>query len=495
MNKSIKYAGVAAATLLTVAPIAAPAFSNNALVPQENTAKATFNKNTQEDAYQAFDATFKNYNNATKLDFIYGAGFTYLETNNRFTYTGHKLDGIVKPLHPQYQSFLNDSRVSLALNEITFLVVPAAGETPSEWQNDMKAAGLHGGTVSYRIVGLPMQDVLEHITMSNQQLVKQFAPAELNGHVLDKTVTASTGTVDQTARALNINFDTPVDGYVGEKRNDFYTNGKYPLTIKDNKGNNLAPSDVTSSFFKGANLATPLVFSELPEAGIVTQKMTVKFNRSEYAGWINDLKQITINGQTYSGGLLHKIWDKINNSVTLTRQINVTLDNYTNSDVYGVVTTPVVNMGDKNITTNLYDAKGNVIHGRSLAQGTDWFTDIKRVNNNGGETYYRVSTNEYVKAADVSYRDKDKDTNTGDGSEAALKDVTDLPEGSVVELGGIPGYVYSIFDINGTQSKVRHLASGTTWRTDKKATDGNGDTYYRVSSNEWVHQGDGVTLK
>ncbi|MFD1472230.1 hypothetical protein [Companilactobacillus mishanensis] len=108
MKKSIKYAGVAAATLLMVAPVAAPAFNLSAPTTS-NTAKATFDNATEEDAYNAFDSTFKDYNNATKLDFTYAAAFATvgpLQTNNRYTYTGQKLDGVIKPLHPQYQSFL-----------------------------------------------------------------------------------------------------------------------------------------------------------------------------------------------------------------------------------------------------------------------------------------------------------------------------------------------------------------------------------------------------
>lgn len=265
--------------------------------------------------------------------------------------------------------------------------------------------------------------------------------------------------------------------------------GEYPITIKDNLGNKVDPQDVTSTFFNGLDLATIINASTLPKAGTVVQKMTIKFNRNEYNALFNDLNQITINGEEYSGGLLSKVWDKVNNSVTLTRQIDVGVDNFTNSDISGVVTTPIVNAGDTSNITHLYDQKGNRINGRALAQGTDWFTDTKRVNNNTGEVYYRVSTNEWVKASDVSYADKDDNT----GDTAGLTNITDLPSGSTVSLAGPQGFVYSLYKTDGTTGN-RGLAGDSAWMTDKQATDSNGNTYYRVSTDEWIMQGTGVTF-
>ncbi|AKP67251.1 SLAP domain-containing protein [Companilactobacillus ginsenosidimutans] len=497
MKKSIKYAGVAAATLLAVAPIAAPAFNGSSVAPTTaNTAKATYGTASQEDAFNAFDATFKDYNNATQADFLYGATFAGLESQNRFTYSAVKLaNGIVKPLHPQYQSVLNDLDVAAQLNEIVFVVVPANGESTSEWKSDMVAAGEHGGKVSYRIVGLAMSDVKDHATWSNQQLVKYFGAYQLNGHALDKTVTAKTAVSQDEIHAMNINFDTPVDGFVGEQKSDFDSNGKYPVTITDNKGNKVDAEDITSTYFNGLDAATIINGTELPKAGTVTQKMTIKFNRNEYRGAFADLDQININGQGFSGGLLSKVWDKINNSVTVTRTINVGLDNYSDSSVNGVVTTPVQDMGNNTVVTHLYDGKGNKITGRALAQGTDWFTDTKRVNNNGGEVMYRVSTNEWVKASDVSYADKTTDTDNGGDTDtpSGLTDVTALPAGSTVSLAGPAGFVYALYNLEGATAN-RGLAGDSAWSTDQTAKDANGNVYYRVSTNEWIMQGTGVTL-
>lgn len=491
MKKSLKYAGFAAATLIAVAPAAAPVFNATSVVPTaSNEAQATYSNSVQEDAYNVFDATFKNYNTATQADFIYGSAFALLNTNNRYTYSAELLNGILRPLHPQYQSALNDLDVVACLNEIVFVVVPAGEQTSSEWKQDMVAAGQHGGQVQYRIVGLPMSTVKDHALWSNQQLVKYFEPYQLNGHPLDKTVYAKTEVAQQEVHAMNINYDTPVDGYVGQAKSDFGTTGQYPITIKDNLGNTVTPQDVTSTFFNGLDMATVINASTLPKAGTVVQKMTIKFNRNEYNALFNDLNQITINGQEYSGGLLSKVWDKVNNSVTLTRQIDVGLDNFTNSSINGVVTTPIVDPNDSSNITHLYDQKGNRISNRALGQGTAWFTDIKRVNNNTGETYYRVSTNEWVKASDVSYADKDDNG----GNTSGLTNVTDLPTGSVVSLAGPSGFVYSLYNTNGNVAN-RGLAGDSGWIADKQATDANGNVYYRVSTDEWIMQGSGVTLK
>ena len=437
MKKSVIYSGFAAATLIAVAPVAAPVLNANSVVPTvSKTAQATYSNSVQEDAYNTFDSTFKNYNTATQADFVYGSAFALLNTNNRYTYSAELLNGILRPLHPQYQSVINDLDVVACLNGIVFVVVPADGQTSSEWQQSMISAGQSGGSVNYRIVGLAASTVKDHATWSNQQLVKYFEPYKLNGHALDKTVYAKTEVSQQKVHAMNIDFDTPVDGYVGQPKTDFGTTGEYPITIKDNLGNKVDPQDVTSTFFNGLDLATIINASTLPKAGTVVQKMTIKFNRNEYNALFNDLNQITINGEEYSGGLLSKVWDKVNNSVTLTRQIDVGVDN---------------------------------------------FTDTKRVNNNTGEVYYRVSTNEWVKASDVSYADKDDNT----GDTAGLTNITDLPSGSTVSLAGPQGFVYSLYKTDGTTGN-RGLAGDSAWMTDKQATDSNGNTYYRVSTDEWI---------
>lgn len=69
-------------------------------------------------------------------------------------------------------------------------------------------------------------------------------------------------------------------------------------------------------------------------------------------------------------------------------------DGYQNTRINGTVTTvtqaPLFNVMEQPVS-------------RSLANGTSWVTDIKRQNTKSGAQYYRVSTNEYVRAQDVQF--------------------------------------------------------------------------------------------
>lgn len=107
----------------------------------------------------------------------------------------------------------------------------------------------------------------------------------------------------------------------------------------------------------------------------------------------------------------------------------------------------------------LYNAKGKLITNRALGINTAWKSDV--VYKSNGITYYRVSSDEYVKAKDVYvYTDK-----------VAKIKVNDDKNGDLVDyLGG---------DLD------RKLKSGSTWKTDRIALI-NGKEYYRVSTDEFV---------
>lgn len=69
-------------------------------------------------------------------------------------------------------------------------------------------------------------------------------------------------------------------------------------------------------------------------------------------------------------------------------------DGYKNTRINGTVTTtaqaPLFNVMEQPVS-------------RSLGAGTSWVTDILRQNTKSGAQYYRVSTNEYVRAQDVQF--------------------------------------------------------------------------------------------
>lgn len=107
----------------------------------------------------------------------------------------------------------------------------------------------------------------------------------------------------------------------------------------------------------------------------------------------------------------------------------------------------------------LYDANGKLITNRGLNVNTAWESDA--IYNFNGVTYYRVLTDEYVKASDVYiYTDKIANIKVNDGQNGDLVDY----------LGG---------DLD------RKLKSGSEWKTDRIALI-NGKEYYRVSTDEFI---------
>lgn len=146
----------------------------------------------------------------------------------------------------------------------------------------------------------------------------------------------------------------------------------------------------------------------------------------------------------------------------------------TNQD--GIITT-------NNQIANLYN-DDNVLTTRSLADNTQWVTDKSRVNSATGQKQYRVSTHEWVNASDVSYQDK---------VDKFFTSVTQYPEFHTVNLAGPSGFVYALYNQDGIRS-LRGLAGRTAWATDQRATDVDGNIYYRVSTDEWIQQGVGVDV-
>ncbi len=108
----------------------------------------------------------------------------------------------------------------------------------------------------------------------------------------------------------------------------------------------------------------------------------------------------------------------------------------------------------------LYSTEGKVVNDRALAKGSNWFTDKTLVLD--GTTYYRVSTNEWVKASDVY-----EFTTVNKTIQTSAKTAK------------------SLYDTKGNVISDRALAAGSSWFADRKATI-NGKQMYRVATNEWV---------
>ncbi|MQS98575.1 MucBP domain-containing protein, partial [Companilactobacillus halodurans] len=120
----------------------------------------------------------------------------------------------------------------------------------------------------------------------------------------------------------------------------------------------------------------------------------------------------------------------------------------------------------------------NEIHkaNRGLANGTAWKT-AKAVKGVDGETYLLVGVNEYADAKQMDLSDETSSQNlTGVLRTSSSKSIIRLYTNPLAE--------------NGAQLITnRGLAKNTDWKTDIKVV-ANGETYYRVATNEWVKASD-----
>lgn len=131
-----------------------------------------------------------------------------------------------------------------------------------------------------------------------------------------------------------------------------------------------------------------------------------------------------------------------------------------------------------NVKNNMQDAynKGN---GRS-------FTFTITVKN--GENTLATKTLTYTNNTKTN---ADEGTTTKPTS--ALTEITGLNGYNVISLKGASSQIYPLISVLGKKSN-RGLAGSTDWYTDKSGKDANGDTYYRVSTDEWVKAGSDTSL-
>lgn len=122
----------------------------------------------------------------------------------------------------------------------------------------------------------------------------------------------------------------------------------------------------------------------------------------------------------------------------------------------------------KNGYIKIYDKNGKLNNDVVLSEGSSWIID-QQVSINGSE-YYRVATNEYVKASDVYKYTPLQTVATTNG-----KDVT------------------PVYNSRGQVIIDRALDTNTPWYTDRSATI-KGQKMYRVATDEWIRASDS-TLK
>ncbi|AKP67246.1 hypothetical protein [Companilactobacillus ginsenosidimutans] len=140
-----------------------------------------------------------------------------------------------------------------------------------------------------------------------------------------------------------------------------------------------------------------------------------------------------------------------------------------------------------NVSAELQD-DSDLTTSRGLAPRSGWATNEYRINPKSGEIEYHVSTHEWVREKFLTVTQKSSNLAT-----TAFSGETNFDGKQNVRLAGPAKYTYALFKADGSRS-VRSIAGDTTWFTDKFATDDNGNTYYRVSTDEWIKLGEGVSL-
>jgi hypothetical protein len=319
--------------------------------------------------------------------------------------------------------------------------------------------------------------------------------------------------------SLNINFQVPYYVGVGTSTTDAKTSKGIGAKVTDQSGSALQYTPQFSQFYTNENdakVAGPKgMFFEptfTKNGDKFYQKVTLNFNNKDKVNIAQlmsnmnyDKSQVVrINGVNASG---IDVDDKTN-SVSFVRTVIVGQNQNINSQQQ-----PNLQQPDQQQSHNLIADTANwLIHKvfgtvlvkstkadlmndaderttRGIAPNTGWAIDQVRTNKDTNEVEYRVSTHEWVKASDVTMEQKQGNQATTN----KLGNIENFSGKKFVKLGDSANYIYHLFGPQGNQWK-RDLGAGTTWFTDKKATDDKGNTYYRVSTNEWVAQGDGVTL-
>lgn len=137
---------------------------------------------------------------------------------------------------------------------------------------------------------------------------------------------------------------------------------------------------------------------------------------------------------------------------------STTADENKNNDETTTPATSYSSVYAPTTSTELYNDNGELITNVGLGKNTAWKVDQKKVVN--GVTYLRVATNEWVKV--------------NNGLEIKLID-------SVITTNKQT----TLYNSKGERITNRVLGTDTAWRTDRTAQI-NGQTMYRVATNEWL---------
>lgn len=490
MKKSIKYAGIAAATLLAVAPVAAPVVSSttaqaaikddvNTPASELKTAKDKFagqfaDKDVSTDANyanltlgetNAVDTTKFNENNAdvisdalsntdaakylTLLDGKNAKAYLTAEDASGYTYDGtpnHTVDNLVQAIKA------DDSMLP-----ITFTV-------------HLKDVDVNGVGSEYKTVAsfkLNKSDEGTELTSINAKFNTPVTVAKNSKTALTRLVSSTNlALTDQDGEAVST-----VSTTIG---NGFYKTYTAAIDAAVSSDAALAKDDLGDDIKDG----------EFKTAGTYYQLVNFKAGEdTQLADFLENYNDdpssytVFVNGKAASEG---NDFYSTGDTISFVRTIKVSNDEsqWTVTDNKGVVTTK----SDTPYYTLVNDNNEKIAN-RALAKNSAWITDQKRVDQNGN-TQYRVATGEWIDANNVTFSDKATTDEGAYTDEQALN--------GKVTLDGPSSFVYFLYNDNGEQISSRALGGDSAWFTDKKATNAAGVTVYHVATGEWVQAGSGV---
>ena len=281
--------------------------------------------------------------------------------------------------------------------------------------------------------------------------------------------------------ADDLKFENDTDGNLDNSDLNYYVD--LSRDIKDSAGNIISGDKFT-------------------KPGDYTRTVTIDFKSMIGPNYQKDLEngkiKIKLAGKeiTLKDGVAN--FDAKNGKYSYNQLITVTGTAISNDNKEPVIkdeaVTGVVNVKENSNTAvvPLYDPQGRIIIDRSLPVKSSWRTDSLRTIN--GVKYYRVSTEEYVKASQVSFDDYSAaQINVGVISGGFIKNSID----NIFQVTGVG--LTGLWRISDDGKSIiakdnRWLAQNSLWYTDQKAVIA-GITFYRVSTNEWVKANSGNLIK
>lgn len=539
--RKIKYAGIATAALLAVAPVATTAVNPAANTVQAATAAT--NAASSNPLSSFFDQIFDQNPTLKKVyDTIKSAVDKIQQQNENKeeapkTTTSEKVATAVKglknvtynkdnPVNMDMLSFFADNLNQTITTQNLTDGLYKAKAIDDDTANEIKADGNKyevkisaGDTTSAADLNKIMKAVVDYGNgMSFPINITITDPANKDAVVATKTLTFTNNTEETVpSQSLAITYTTPISLAVGSSSvdqtlstsvdakatnetganvkysanaGDFYTN------YNDAKNKNTNTVNVGPTFQNdGATYYQPVTLTFDKDAADVTTMLNKMIKDRSASLTLNgdNASKVNVSGNTVTYVRAIQIGSAADNNNTNNNNNNSNDNNNTNTDdSVWVEDNAVGTVTVGNSTASLYDDDNNVTN-RALASNSAWATDKSRVNSKTGLKQYHVSTHEWVNASNVNFVAKNGSSNNNTSSTTGLNNITDLSGHNTINLAGPQGFVYALYSASGARSN-RGLAGATSWYTDKSATDNAGNTYYRVSTDEWVRMSTGVTL-